>query len=99
MRLTPTQVSVIKEEARKLFGPCVEIRLFGSRTDDEARGGDIDLLVVSPEPISDRERKVLHYVARLQIRLGDRPIDVLVLDPTVQRMPIHEAALRTGITL
>lgn len=99
MRLTPEQVRAIKEEAARLFGPDVEVRLFGSRTNDALRGGDIDLLVITPEPISERERKRVHFVARMQMRLGDQPIDVLVLDPEVKPSPVHESALATGVPL
>lgn len=44
-------------------------------------------------------RKALQLVARLQMRLGDQPIDVLVLDPETSRAPIHEEALRSGVRL
>jgi len=38
-------------------------------------------------------------VARLQIRLGDQPIDVLVLGSQTVRQPVHEEAIRTGVRL
>jgi len=38
-------VSIILEAARRRFGEGAEIWLFGSRVRDDARGGDIDLLV------------------------------------------------------
>ena len=49
--------------------------------------------------IQNRQQKICQLVARLQIRLGDQPIDVVVIDPTVQRKAIHEEALRTGLKL
>lgn len=55
------------------------MKLFGSRANDDARGGDIDLLVEMPTIVVEPERKTLQRVARLQLRLGDQPIDVLVL--------------------
>lgn len=96
MRLTPEQVQAIKEETAHVFGAGVSVWLFGSRVDDEARGGDIDLLVHSDHPIEDRQRRSLRLVARLQMRIGDQPIDVVVLDPAVTPGPIHHNALRTG---
>ena len=39
------------------------------------------------------------FVARLQRRLGDQHIDVLVLDPLTPRQPVHEHAMRQGVTL
>lgn len=76
MRLTTEQVEIIKEEVARVFGNDVKVRLFGSRVDDHARGGDIDLLVASDTPIQEHRRKALRQVARLQMRLGDQPIDV-----------------------
>ena len=96
MRLTPKQQRIIRETAAEVFGSGAMISVFGSRLDDSARGGDLDLLVRSEQPIQDRQRKTLQFVAKLQIRLGDQPIDVLVLDPQTDRKPIHEQAIRTG---
>ena len=99
MRLSTSTQQVIRETVREIFGPEATVTVFGSRTDDNARGGDIDLLIRSETPVAQRERKALQLVARLQIRLGDQPIDVLVLDPETPRQPIHEEALRTGVQL
>lgn len=99
MRLSNNQQQIIRDTVHEIFGPDAAATLFGSRVDDTARGGDIDLLVQSNKPIQQRERKALQLVARLQIRLGDQPIDVLVLDPATTRQPVHEEAIRTGVQL
>lgn len=89
------QGSVTSDPASGIFGPDAEVSVFGSRVDDAARGGDIDLLVqVVHEPLADGGRKVPKLVARPQLRLGDRPIDVLVLDPATVRGPLHVEAPR-----
>ena len=72
-----------------VFGPVADVRLFGSRLDDNAKGRDIDLLAVSDAVVHDREEKILRLVARLQLRLGDQPIDVLVVDRGTPRLAIH----------
>jgi len=99
MRLSNQTRRIIKETVAEIFGPASNVIVFGSRVDDAARGGDIDLLVQSETPIRDRQRKALQLVARLQIRLGDQPIDVLVLDPETKQQPIHQEAMRTGVRL
>ncbi|MCG5497554.1 nucleotidyltransferase domain-containing protein [Ectothiorhodospira variabilis] len=99
MRLSADQTRVIKQTARDLFGPEAQVWLFGSRVDDSLRGGDIDLLIQCPQPLEERKRQSLRMVARLQMALGDQPIDVLVLDPNTPRQPIHDRALKTGIPL
>ncbi len=37
--------------------------------------------------------------ARLQRALGDRKIDVLVIDPGTELLPVHRAALAEGVEL
>jgi len=96
MRLSRQTQQIIRDSVQDIFGLDATVTVFGSRVDDTARGGDIDLLVQSDKPVQQRERKALQLVARLQIRLGDQPIDVLVLDPETIRQPVHEEAIRTG---
>ena len=64
MRLTTSETDAIREEVGRL-DPEAELYLYGSRTDDTARGGDIDLLVVS-------DKLALRDVLGLRIRILDR---------------------------
>ena len=57
---------------------------------------DIDLLVQAGSVIPDLRRKSLKLAARLQMRLGDRPIDVVVVDPETPIGPVQASAIRTG---
>jgi predicted nucleotidyltransferase len=97
MRLSQQSQETIRAITREIFGEGATVRLFGSRVDDQARGGDIDLLVELPEADPESRRKALTLVARLQQRLGDQPFDVLVVDPTTERRAIHRQAQKTGI--
>lgn len=45
MRLSNADQRVIRAKVAEMFGEDAEVRLFGSRVDDRARGGDIDLFV------------------------------------------------------
>ncbi|MCL7929746.1 nucleotidyltransferase domain-containing protein [Halomonas llamarensis] len=99
MRLTNVQRETIKGVTKELFGSDAEVKLFGSRLDDAAKGGDIDLLVVSEALIKNKVQKALYMVARLQVKLGDQPIDVLVVDPETALTAVHRQALRAGETL
>ena len=99
MRLTPEQADTIRRTTAELFGPAARVRLFGSRLDDSAHGGDIDLLVETDQPVADLAQKRVLLVARLQLRLGDQPIDVLVSAPGQPGGPVHAAALREGVPL
>jgi len=42
MRLNPRQIDANQQAVSELAGIDATVRLFGSRTDDNARGGDID---------------------------------------------------------
>lgn len=99
MRLSHKTQQIIRETVHEVFGMDAIVKVFGSMTDDNARGGDIDLFVELPSIIAEPERKALQLVARLQLRISDQPIDVLVLDPTTSRKPIHEQAASTGVKL
>jgi hypothetical protein len=45
MRLDPKTLEIIKSEVADQLGPEAIIRLFGSRVDDNLKGGDIDLYI------------------------------------------------------
>jgi len=54
MRLNQRQQEIIRQAVRELAGKGAQVTLFGSRTDDQARGGDIDLLVELPHAVEIR---------------------------------------------
>ncbi|SEI49926.1 nucleotidyltransferase domain-containing protein [Nitrosomonas eutropha] len=66
MRLSPYTQRIICESVQDIFGTDAHVKVFGSRLDDNARGGDIDLLVELPSITQEVERKTLQLVARLQ---------------------------------
>jgi predicted nucleotidyltransferase len=99
MRLSQQTQQIIRDTVREVFGVEAKVKLFGSRVNDDARGGDIDLLVELPSVTAEIERKTMQLTARLQLRIGDQPIDVLVIDPSTPRQSIHEQASITGIRL
>ena len=96
MRLTNEQRAIVKEVGHEVFGERVQLALFGSRLDDTLKGGDIDILVKSDDPLPDKVRKMLTMSARLQLRLGDQPIDILVYDPKTTLTPVYKQALANG---
>lgn len=76
MRLSEDEIKKIKSVVHK-YEPKAQIRLFGSRIDDNFRGGDIDLLIIS---------KFLTYRDKLWIRtelkekLGNRKMDIIITE-------------------
>ena len=49
MRLQSKEIQTIIQIAKDIYGETVQVYLFGSRLNDEKRGGDIDLLVRTRE--------------------------------------------------
>ena len=74
MRLSKNQVAIIKSIIFKSTNSNSQIYLFGSRLDDKKRGGDIDLLIKTNEPIA------LKTLLKTKIALEDTlslPVDVI----------------------
>ena len=99
MRLSPDQVHAIVAATRELAGSDARVRLFGSRTNDQLRGGDIDLLVECARPVARPVWLAAQITARLQRSLGERKIDVLVVDPTTELETVHHVARAEGLLL
>jgi len=100
MRLTQQQQATIRAVLWRHFGSNSEIRLFGSRADDTAKGGDIDLYIEpdiqSPDQIVDAR---LNSLAELHMGLGEQKIDLLVRRQKGPELPIHRHAQATGVSL
>jgi predicted nucleotidyltransferase len=99
LRLTPEQSRAIVAATAELAGADARVRLFGSRLRDDLRGGDIDLLVECPHPVDRPVWLATQITARLQRALGDRKIDVLVIDPQTPLQPVHRVAQAEGVLL
>ncbi len=99
MRLSPDQAHAIVAATQELAGADARVRLFGSRVNDQLRGGDIDLLVECPRPVARPVWLAAQITARLQRSLGERKIDVLVVDPTTELEPVHRVARAEGMLL
>ena len=95
MRLELEQVQAIREEIHQA-DPAAEIYLYGSRADDSARGGDIDLLVVSAK-LGFRE--LLHLRTAILDRIGWQQLDLVVRRPDQLNEPLAVVARQTGIKL
>lgn len=99
MRLSADQVAVIRKAAARTLGPNATVRLFGSRLNDNAKGGDIDLHVeLDAEPADLLDRELKFYVA-LQRDLGERRIDIVTYRRGATPRPIDREALSNGVPL
>ena len=95
MRLTPDQAEIIRQKVRSHLGEHAQIWLFGSRTDDQRRGGDVDLYVEPAQPAGLVER--LHCSSELADAL-DLQVDLIVQQPG-RELPIYRIAKQQGVLL
>lgn len=100
MRLSQTEIDAIKKVARMVFGDNTKTLLFGSRIDDNKRGGDIDLYIKYTPVNSDENQYQLKIKFLVQIKkiIGDQKIDVL-LDTGKQPNYIFKSVKKHGIQL
>ncbi|MBI5331365.1 MAG: nucleotidyltransferase domain-containing protein [Betaproteobacteria bacterium] len=96
MRLTPAQAQAIHRLAQETAGEAASVLLFGSRLDDHAKGGDVDLLLQVPDPVDNPAQLAALFSARVTRLMEGRKVDVVLLAPNLLRLPIHDIALREG---
>jgi uncharacterized protein len=99
MRLQPEHIAAIKQATLQVLGAQATVRLFGSRLDDQAKGGDIDLFVETPSPQANRALAAAQLAASIERRLGEQRIDVVLVDPDTAPQPIHQIARAQGVLL
>lgn len=95
MRLGANEVKVVREEIQQA-DPAAEIYLYGSRANNSAKGGDIDLLVIS-DALGFRD--VLRLRIRILDRIGWQQLDLLVRRRDQVDEPLAALARETGIKL
>lgn len=99
MRLTSEQALQIKQVVREVFGEQASVRLFGSRVDDQERGGDIDLYIKTPQPLADPAVMAAKTAVKVMKFQHGRKVDVVVQAPNSTPQPIFEIAEKTGVLL
>lgn len=74
MRLTKQQKYTITQTVTRLAGTGSAVYLFGSRLNDQAKGGDIDLFIESDTPLSLIHRAQIKMELESQLGL---PVDIV----------------------
>lgn len=105
MRLNSIEINGLIKAVEEYIGfyPA-ELRLYGSRTDMNRRGGDIDLLLILFEPALYQELSLKkHYLLyRMKELIGDQKIDLKIIrqdeitqDPFLQTVFPHSLLLKS----
>jgi len=94
MRLSEFEVKSIKESIR-VFDSDALVYLFGSRTDDSKKGGDIDILVLS-EKLTSKEKRLIKL--DLYDKIGEQKIDIIISKNGV-KSPFVKLAVSGGVIL
>jgi predicted nucleotidyltransferase len=99
MRITPEQIRVIRQGVAELAGEDAIVWLFGSRLRDDARGGDVDLMLELDEAVAEPAELAARLAVRVSRAMDGRKVDVLVKAPNLLFLPIHAVALAEGVRL
>lgn len=94
MRLTSAETTVIKTILSHI-DPSGEIYLFGSRADDNRKGGDIDIFFQASKYIDFKEKLLLQH----RLTAGcDTKVDLVIKNPGDSEQNIHTIA-KMGVKL
>jgi len=93
MRLSPRQVRDIRKPILE-YDPQASILLFGSRTDDAAKGGDIDVLCLSKKIDRHKRRRIRREISD---RMDGQRVDLIVAADTSK--PFVRLAMREAMPL
>ena len=93
MRIKKAEIKILKESVRE-SDPDAEIYLFGSRTNDQAKGGDIDILVLSQSLTFKDQIKIK---ARIFNSLEEQAIHLVIARDMTD--PFVRVALNEGVPL
>lgn len=96
IRLQEAQLQAIKGLAMHFF-ESDKVWLFGSRTNTELKGGDIDLYIQTKRKDRILESK-LAFLREFQKRFGEQKVDLLV-DNGMKQKEIYDIARKEGVLL
>ena len=99
MRLSEAHQQLIKREAQAVFGAAAAVFLFGSRVNDHAKGGDVDIFISTPHEVANPALKSAQLATRVSRKMYGRKVDVVLSAPGLKKESIHDHAEREGVRL
>ena len=99
MRLTSEQIQAIRTGVAQVAGPGAQVWLFGSRLHDQARGGDVDLLLELDTPVDEPAQLAARLSVRISRAMHGRKVGVVTKVPNLMHLLIHTIAMQEGVRL
>lgn len=105
MRLTDQQKSDILNAIKRFLPPGqkAQIYLFGSRTQDHLKGGDIDLIILLPNDQQAQTLMVNDYKITAEIKkqksIDDQRVDLKIIGPSEKNTPFFIEAFKKCLPL
>ena len=96
MRLTDFEQKMIKKAFIESFEGG-KIYLFGSRVDENKRGGDIDLYLIPSQKFDNERDRKIKFLVKLDLYIGEQKIDVILAKDSSRL--IEQEALKYGVEL
>jgi predicted nucleotidyltransferase len=93
------RLGALPSAGAQLAGSAARVWLFGSRTRDDARGGDVDLPLECDQVVDEPAQLSARLAARVSRAMHGRKVDVLIKAPNLMVLPIHTLALQEGVRL
>ena len=97
MRLNNSEKNKIIEYAQLYFGTDIKLYLFGSRVDDNKKGGYIDLYLEA-ETVIDLQIKI-NFLTAIYKNITQRKVDLIIKMPNSEPLAIYKTARQEGILL
>jgi predicted nucleotidyltransferase len=94
--LTPDQIVLITDIIQHISPQDTQIRLFGSRLDDEAKGGDVDLLIETPHLLGLLQKAQLKNALEMRLNL---PVDLLMVQQGQPLSSFQQMAFEKSVLL
>lgn len=99
MRISEFEIESIKNLAHRHFGKDVQVFLFGSRVQNQKRGGDIDLFISNSNGEKLKIRAKINFITDLVLQIGEQKIDVILDNPAIKNSVFYKTINQTGILL
>ena len=98
MRLSQAHIASLKHLAAEVAVPDACMHLFGSRLDDTATGGDLDLLLELAGPVTEPATLATRLSARARRAMDECKVDVALNAPQSAALA-HPRGGRQGVLL